>query len=82
VRVGIGVGPVHASVGSRQRRRGVGVFGLVFGLMFAAMAYMLVLGIWLTWAIIALSIAGVAKLRHNESLARRMTRTLRWKMPR
>jgi hypothetical protein len=33
---------------------------------------------WLLWALIALPIAGIAKLAHNESLSRKMIRSLAW----
>jgi hypothetical protein len=42
--------------------------------------YMLVLEIWLMWALIALPIMGIAKLSHNDELAQAMTRSLKWKM--
>jgi hypothetical protein len=46
------------------------------------MFYALILEVWLLWALIALSVAGVAKLRHNDDLVQRMIRSLKWKMPR
>jgi hypothetical protein len=44
------------------------------GAMFVAMAYVAVLAIWLVWAFIALPIAGIAKLCHNDDLADKMVR--------
>jgi hypothetical protein len=35
---------------------------------------------WLTWALIALPAAGIAKLTRNDDLAQRMIRSLRWKI--
>jgi hypothetical protein len=50
------------------------------GATFVALAYLALLAIWLVWAFIALPIAGIAKLRHNDALADQMVRSLVWKI--
>jgi hypothetical protein len=41
---------------------------------------LLVAAVWLTWALIALPAAGIAKLTRNDDLAQRAIRSLRWKI--
>jgi hypothetical protein len=48
------------------------------GAFFMLYIYLAVLPIWLMWAVIALSVAGIAKLAHNDDLTRMMIRSLRW----
>jgi len=42
-------------------------------------AWLILARAWLLWALIALPIAGVATLRHNDDLAQRMVGSLDWK---
>jgi hypothetical protein len=46
--------------------------------MLVAIVYVAVFAIWLVWVLIALPIAGIAKLRHNDDLADKMVRSLAW----
>jgi hypothetical protein len=48
--------------------------------LFVVMGFALVLAVWLAWALIALPIAGIARLRHNEPLAARMVRSPAWNL--
>jgi hypothetical protein len=48
----------------------------IFAIVVAGMALMV--AAYLLWALIALPIAGVAKLAHNESLSHKMIRSLAW----
>jgi hypothetical protein len=40
--------------------------------------FVLVMAFWLVWALMALPIAGIAKIRHNDPLAAKMIRSLAW----
>jgi hypothetical protein len=44
------------------------------------MFWVLLLELWLSWAVIALPVAGIAKLAHNDELARSLLRSLTWKL--
>jgi hypothetical protein len=48
------------------------------GATLVAIVYVAIFAIWLVWALIALPIAGIAKLRHNDDLADKMVRSLAW----
>ena len=60
--------PVHSP---RWRPGWAGVFFILVG-------FALVAAPWIAWALIALPIAGVAKLAHNDDLARTMGHSLVW----
>lgn len=45
------------------------------------MFWVLILKLWVAWAVIALPVAGCAKLGRNDELARNMLRSLVWKLP-
>jgi len=84
LRLSFGVGPLRASVPltsrRRRRRRSSSISDLL--VLFLLIFYVLVLSAWLLWALIALSVAGIARLRHNNDLVRRMICSLKWKIPR
>jgi hypothetical protein len=83
VRLSTGVGPLRVSIpltGGRRRRRGRGSSSGIADL-FKLMFYLVVLGAWLAWAIVALLVAGVAKLRHKDGLVQSMIRSLKWNIP-
>jgi hypothetical protein len=82
LRLSFGVGPLRASVPltSRRRRRKASSMPSLL-VLFLLIFYVLVLEVWLLWALIALSVAGIARLRHNDDLVQRMIRSLKWKMP-
>ncbi len=91
LRLSFGVGPLRASIPltsrRRRRRKGRGSSGaLLLGVLllgpFVLMFYMIAFELWLVWAFIALPVAGIARLSHNDDLAQRMIRSLKWKMPR
>lgn len=52
-----------------------------FRVLFMLAVYGLLLGAWLAWALIALPIAGIARLSRNDDLSGRMVRSLRWNIP-
>jgi hypothetical protein len=51
------------------------------GALIVVMFWVLAVSVWLVWAVVALSVAGIAKLAHNDDLASAMTRSLRWQSP-
>jgi hypothetical protein len=49
--------------------------------LFLLMFYLVLLGAWLAWAVVALLVAGVAEVRHKDDLVRSMIRSLKWNIP-
>lgn len=49
-------------------------------MLIVGMFWVLVFSAWLAWAVIALLVAGIAKIAHHDDLAATMTRSLRWKL--
>lgn len=87
LRLSSGIGPLRASIPltSHRRRRRKGrrsSSGALLSAAFVLMFYLLVFELWLVCAFIALPVAGIARLSHDDDLAQRMIRSLRWKMPR
>jgi hypothetical protein len=65
-------------VGRRYRRRpDLDSPWFWLGALLLIYVYAAILALWFVWAMIALPIAGVAKIRHNDDLADKMVRSLR-----
>lgn len=68
VRLSGGVGPVRASV---PLDGCLTAFGVIF-------YWSIVAAVWIAWAVIALSVAGIALLARKKDLSRKWVRTLYW----
>ncbi len=71
VRISGGVGPVRASIPLDGCLTALGL----------TIMYLVIACAWLVWAVIALTVAGVAKLARKHELSRRTLRTLKWSLP-